>query len=80
MNISSPRRFDALADRYAISEVHTSSPTRDRLHELLPKVESVCDVATGAGHTALGFAGIACRIVAVDPAPGMLAQCQRAGD
>ena len=73
MNISSPRRFDALADRYASSEVHTSSPTLNRLHELLPQVESVCDVASGAGHTGLGFAGIAWRIVAVDPAPGMLA-------
>lgn len=40
-------------------------------------MESVCDVASGAGHTALGFAGIASRIVAVDPAPGMLAQCRR---
>ena len=77
MNPSSPQRFDGLADRYAVSEVHTGSPTRDRLHELLPKVESVCDVACGAGHTALGFAGIASRIVAVDPAPNMLAQCQR---
>ena len=77
MNISSPQRFDGLADRYARSEVHTSSPTLDRLHAILPKVESVCDVASGAGHTGLGFAGIALRIVAVDPAPSMLAQCQR---
>lgn len=74
---SSPQRFDALADRYASSEVHTSSPTLDRLHELLPQVESVCDVASGAGHTGLGFAKIASRIVAVDPAPSMLAQCRR---
>lgn len=76
-NPSSPQRFDALADRYASSEVHTSSPTRDRLHELLAQVESVCDVASGAGHTGLGFAGIASHIVAVDPAPSMLAQCRR---
>ncbi len=77
MNTSSPQRFDDLADRYASSEVHASSPTLDRLHELLPQVESVCDVASGAGHTGLGFAGIASCIVAVDPAPGMLAQCRR---
>ncbi|HYG22548.1 MAG TPA: class I SAM-dependent methyltransferase [Verrucomicrobiae bacterium] len=44
---------------------------------LLPPVDSVCDVASGAGHTGLGFAGIASRIVAVDPAPNMLAQCRR---
>jgi ubiquinone/menaquinone biosynthesis C-methylase UbiE len=77
MSTSSPQRFNALADRYASSEVHTGSPTRDRLHALLPQVESICDVACGAGHTALGFAGIARRIVVVDPAPNMLAQCRR---
>lgn len=74
MNPSSPQRFNALASGYAISEVHTGSPTLDRLHTLLPHVDSVCDLASGAGHTGLGFAGIASRIVAVDPAPNMLAQ------
>ncbi len=74
MNSFSSQRFDALAVNYAVSEVHTSSPTRARLHSLLPRIESVCDVASGAGHTGLGFAGIASRIVTVDPAPNMLAQ------
>lgn len=73
MNSSSSQRFNSLAANYAVSEVHTRSPTRTRLHALLPGVESVCDVASGAGHTGLGFAGIASRIVAVDPAPNMLA-------
>jgi ubiquinone/menaquinone biosynthesis C-methylase UbiE len=77
MDTSSAARFDTLAHHYATSEVHTSSPTRDRLHALLPPVESVCDVASGAGHTGLGFAGIARRIVAVDPAPNMLAEVRR---
>jgi len=77
MNVSSSQRFDALAANYTLSEVHTSSPTRNRLHALLPHIESVCDVASGAGHTGLGFAGIASRIVAVDPAPNMLAQCRQ---
>ena len=78
MNPSSSQRFDALAANYAASEVHTHSPTRERLHTLLPPgVESVCDVASGAGHTGLGFAGTASRIVAVDPAPNMLAQVGR---
>lgn len=77
MNLSSPQRFDGLADRYASSEVHSSSPALDRLHAILPQVKSVCDVASGAGHTGLGFAGIASRLAAVDPAPSMLAQCQR---
>ncbi len=74
MNSSSPQRFDAIASNYATSEVHRSSPTLARLHELVPHVQSVCDIASGAGHTGLSFAGIASRIVAVDPAPNMLAQ------
>ena len=77
MKLSSSQRFNALASGYACSEVHKGSPTLDRLHALLPQVDSVCDVACGAGHTGLGFAGIASRIVAVDPAPNMLAQVQR---
>jgi SAM-dependent methyltransferase len=77
MNTSSSRRFNTLAGNYATSEVHRRSPTLDRLHALLPRVESVCDVASGAGHTGLGFAGLAARIVAVDPAPNMLAQCRQ---
>lgn len=77
MPITSSERFDALARNYATSEVHVSSPTRDRLHALIPEADSVCDVASGAGHTGLGFAGIARRIVAVDPAPNMLAEVRR---
>jgi ubiquinone/menaquinone biosynthesis C-methylase UbiE len=74
MNSSASQRFDTIAVNYAVSEVHASSPTLARLRELFSRVESVCDVATGAGHTGLMFAGIASRIVAVDPAPKMLAQ------
>ena len=74
MNQSSPQRFDSLAMNYRTSEVHRASPTVDRLRALLPTVAAVCDVGSGAGHTALAFAGTASRIVAVDPAPNMLAQ------
>lgn len=77
MDSASSQRFNTLARNYATSEVHTGSPTRDRLHALLPPIDSVCDVASGAGHTGLGFAGLASRIVAVDPAPNMLAQVRR---
>ena len=76
-SLSSSARFDTLARNYATSEVHVSSPTRDRLHEIVPSPESVCDVASGAGHTGLGYAGVARRIVAVDPAPNMLAEVRR---
>ncbi len=77
MNLSSPQRFNSIASGYATSEVHSGSPTLERLHKLLPSVDSVCDIASGAGHTGLGFAGIASKIVAVDPAPNMLVQVQR---
>ena len=77
MNQDSSRRFNTLAGAYVTSEVHRGSPTLDRLHALLPRVESVCDVASGAGHTGLGFAGVASRIVAVDPAPNMLGEVRR---
>ncbi len=68
-----------MASQYATSEVHVSSPTIRRLHELLdPKrPDSVCDVACGPGHLALSFAGKASRIVGVDAAPNMLRQFER---
>lgn len=74
MNPSSPQRFDSIASSYKTSEVHRSSPTLDRLRAMSPRAESVCDVASGAGHTGLAFAPTASRIVAVDAAPNMLAQ------
>jgi SAM-dependent methyltransferase len=77
MGSASSNRFNSIASGYATSEVHSGSPTLERLHVLLPHVDSVCDIASGAGHTGLGFAGIASRIVAVDPAPNMLAEVRR---
>ena len=67
-------RFDKNASNYVTSEVHVTSPTVRRLHELLGLKQelSVCDVACGAGHTGLSFAGRASRLVFVDPAPAML--------
>lgn len=77
MIADAPTRFDRIAANFATSEVHSDSPTMRRLHDLLdlPRGASVCDVACGAGHLALSFAGRARRIVAVDPAPRMLAAC-----
>jgi len=53
MNLSSSKRFDSIASGYATSEVHSGSPTLDRLHKLLPAVDSVCDIASGAGQQVL---------------------------
>jgi ubiquinone/menaquinone biosynthesis C-methylase UbiE len=77
MNSASSQRFNAIASNYATSEVHVSSPTLARLHTLLPGIKSVCDVASGAGHTGLSFAKDASRIVAVDPAPKMLSEFRK---
>jgi ubiquinone/menaquinone biosynthesis C-methylase UbiE len=72
---SASDRFNKIAANYATSEIHRSSPTIARLHELLGSwaVDSVCDVGCGAGHFGLSFAGKAKRFAAVDPAPNMLA-------
>jgi len=76
MPSSAPDHFDAIAGKYAASEVHSSSPTIRRLHELLASkpLGSICDVACGPGHLALSFASKASRIVGVDAAPNMLLQ------
>src|ERR1043166_3575417 len=72
----SAQRFDRIASNYGRSEVHQSSPTLTRLHELVqfPSNGAACDVACGAGHLALSFAGRAGVIVGIDPAPAMLEQ------
>jgi len=71
---SSRQRFDAIAANYVASEVHAASPTISKLHELLGSefFPVICDVACGAGHFGLSFAGKAGTIVGVDPAPTML--------
>jgi ubiquinone/menaquinone biosynthesis C-methylase UbiE len=72
---TSSERFNKITSNFVTSEVHKSSPTLARLHELLhgSKIKTVCDVACGAGHLGLSFIGSASRFVAVDPAPNMLA-------
>lgn len=70
----SSQRFDAIAANYAASEVHAASPTIRKVHELLGSefFPIICDVACGAGHLGLSFAGKAGTIIGVDPAPKML--------
>jgi SAM-dependent methyltransferase len=73
-------RFNRISSNYVTSEIHRSSPTIARLHDLLADcaVDSVCDVGCGAGHLGLSFAGKASRIAAVDTAPNMLAAAVQA--
>lgn len=79
MTPSAPDHFNAIAARYAASEVHADSPTIRRLHELLhPKPsDSICEAACGPGYLALSFAGKVSRIVGVDAAPNMLRQFEK---
>jgi ubiquinone/menaquinone biosynthesis C-methylase UbiE len=72
-------RFDQIAQNFATSEVHRDSPTIRRLQAIvdLPRDAAVCDIACGAGHLGLSFAGRAGRITAVDPAPSMLESVRR---
>jgi ubiquinone/menaquinone biosynthesis C-methylase UbiE len=72
-------RFGRIASNFVTSEVHSAGPSIAHLHELLSghPIEAVCDVACGAGHLALSFSGKAARIVAVDPAPKMLAAVRK---
>jgi ubiquinone/menaquinone biosynthesis C-methylase UbiE len=70
----SAARFNKIASNFATSEVHRSSPTISRLHEVIKDrtITSVCDVACGAGHLGFSFAPEVSRLVAVDPAPKMI--------
>ena len=83
MKKSAPEHFNAIAGRYAASEVHAASPTIQRLHELLGpgQLDTVCEIACGPGYLALSFAGRAKRFIGVDAAPNMLRQFEKlAGD
>lgn len=79
MTQDSSARFNNIASNYVTSEVHAQSPTIEWVHAslgVLPPGSAVCDVACGAGHFGLSFAGEAGRLVAVDPSGNMLA-CAR---
>jgi ubiquinone/menaquinone biosynthesis C-methylase UbiE len=74
MNDAARNRFEQIADNYAKSEVHASSPTLDSLVELSRAQVGldICDIGCAAGHTAFTFIGRARSITGVDPSPAML--------
>lgn len=67
-------QFSAVAAAYVTSVAHTGGDDLDRLlawgRALHPR--RVLDVATGAGHTALAFAGLGARVIAFDLTEPML--------
>jgi ubiquinone/menaquinone biosynthesis C-methylase UbiE len=70
-------QFDPQAKAYLTSPVHALGPdlqaARERAAHSLGPDAAVLDVGSGAGHLSFALAGLAARVVALDPAPGMLA-------
>ena len=68
------KRFNRFAPRYVTSATHAQGPELERLVGIVnPHPDWVMlDVATGGGHTALRFAPLVKRVVAMDFTPAML--------
>lgn len=67
-------RFNEISEQFLNSEVHSMSPTIQRVKEMSRfwKIDSVCDVACGAGHFGISFRDSASLITFVDPSENML--------
>lgn len=70
-------QFDARAEAYLTSAVHSAGPDLERARALLASgVASrgaLLDVGCGAGHLSFAVASLLARVVASDPSPSMLA-------
>jgi ubiquinone/menaquinone biosynthesis C-methylase UbiE len=77
--ISSRDQFNPLAERYSQSQVHRAGASLPVLLQFAePKrTDTVLDVATGPGNTALALANSVQSVIAIDLAPRMLAEGQR---
>ena len=66
--------WSARGASYAISELHKSGPSLEKLLALArPNAGDVClDLGTGTGHTAAALADYAAQVVGLDVATGML--------
>jgi ubiquinone/menaquinone biosynthesis C-methylase UbiE len=75
-------QFDPKAQSYLHSPVHAAGPdlqaARDQARQYLGADAQVLDVGTGAGHLSFALAPAAARVVALDPAPSMLATVRQA--
>lgn len=67
-------QFGRDPERYVRSQVHAKGASLDRIVALATprKDQTVLDIATGGGHTALALAPHVGRVVATDLTPGML--------
>jgi ubiquinone/menaquinone biosynthesis C-methylase UbiE len=75
-------QFDPKAQAYLTSPVHAAGPDLAAAHErvarALAPTAQILDVGTGAGHLSFALAPAVARVVALDPAPGMLATVRQA--
>ncbi len=71
--------FAQRAAFYTTSAVHKDKVVLERMVELahVRSTDRVLDVATGAGHTAFGFAPYVCEVIATDVTPEMLAEGEK---
>lgn len=74
------KSFAPVAGNYAASAFHAGRETLEEVLTLsLPQPrDSVLDIATGTGHTALALAPHVARVVGLDLTPEMLAEARRA--
>ncbi|MDB5056685.1 MAG: methyltransferase, UbiE/COQ5 family [Chloroflexi bacterium] len=72
-------QYGRQAAQYTASASHAAGPDLARLLELLALSgeETVLDVATGTGHTALAISAYARSVIGVDPTPEMLAEAEK---
>ena len=75
-------QFDPRAEAYLTSPVHAAGPdlaaAGERVARELACTAQILDVGTGAGHLSFALAPAVARVVALDPAPGMLATVRQA--
>jgi ubiquinone/menaquinone biosynthesis C-methylase UbiE len=73
------RQYGRQAKQYTASPSHAAGPDLARLIELLALQgnETVLDVATGTGHTALAVASYVAAVIGVDPTLEMLAEAEQ---
>lgn len=75
-------QFDPQAQAYLVSPVHAAGPdlaaARERVARDLAPTARILDVGCGAGHLSFALAPAVGAVVALDPAPAMLATVRQA--
>lgn len=75
-------QFDPRSEAYLTSAVHAAGPdlaaARERLERHVAPTAQILDVGCGAGHLCFALAPAVARVLALDPAPAMLATVRQA--